>query len=287
MVPAWGDEFDMRLYFACIHPRQYELKNSDEYGLAKQLLAPAIAFGIGHLGIYRSALRTAPKSDVLRAVVKCLRCARQIGQPSYSDWYTTNQPGFAGNSPVGWFRARNQPELADLLRLKMRVEEADVFTDVPLKEGVGSQSNISNETGRRKLIATPAETQASALLAIFGIDFNEDEFDLRPYFARWAPSNYPLGSRRNFQLAQEIFDGMCGEFVGWITIYKAGLLAGSQIDGAIEGAVRCAMKAVELGLAAYLEWFQTPQPEFFGCSPKRWLEDRQLTELCSLLQGSR
>jgi len=287
MVPAWGDEFDMRLYFACIHPSQYALRNRDEYVMAKQLLAPAVAFGVGHLGIYRSAILTAPKSDVLRAIVTCLRRARQIGEPSYSDWYSRNQPCFAGNSPVGWFRERGLSELANMLRLRILVEEEDVLSDIPLQESVRSQSNISGGTSRQELTAPTAEAQLSALLSIFGLDCGEDEFDLRPYLAQWAPANYSLGSRRNYQLAQEIYDGMAGEFTGWIMIYKAGLLAGTQIDGAIEAATRCAMKAVELGLAGYLKWFHTLQPEFFGCAPKRWLEDRNLTELCSLLQGTR
>ena len=38
LVPSWGDEFDLRLYFAGIHPNRYQLRDERNYCLAEYLL---------------------------------------------------------------------------------------------------------------------------------------------------------------------------------------------------------------------------------------------------------
>lgn len=280
LVPAWNDEFDLRLYFACIQPRQYELRKPSEYVMAKQLLGAVAAFGVCHVGIYRAAIRTAPKSAVFKSVVTCTRAARRLGPSAYSIWYTEPQPGFSRRSPKAWFQARNQTELVDLLQLKLHVEEADVLTEVPFE--CKSEETAGANSGRTSELE-------SVFLALSGTwdSSAQDEFDLQPYLARWSPINYSLGSQRNYRFAQELYDAMAGEFTGWVALYRAALVASAQRDGMMEAVVRCAMKAVEVGLAHYLEWFHTPQAEFGALSPEQWFLKRDRTELCSLLQGSR
>jgi len=267
LVPAWGDEFDLRLYFSLIHPGQYELRNASEHRMAKQLLAAVVAFGACHVGIYRAAIRTAPGSAVLKLVVKCTRTARRLGQPAYSVWYEKPQPGFSGRSPQAWFRAQDQSELADLLRLKTRVEERDVLIEIPFQGPSEAKP--------------PVKDELESGLGTAG------EFGLQPYLARWHPSNYELGSQGNYRLALELYDAMAAEFTGWLALYQAAMTAARQVDGAMEATVRCAMKALEIGLPHYLEWFHTAQAEFGALSPKQWFLDKNLTQLCSLLQGSR
>jgi hypothetical protein len=46
LVPNWGDEFDLRLYFACIHPGHYEFRSEGDRVLATQLLAAVAAYAV-------------------------------------------------------------------------------------------------------------------------------------------------------------------------------------------------------------------------------------------------
>ncbi|HYG35738.1 MAG TPA: hypothetical protein VEC99_13190, partial [Clostridia bacterium] len=115
----------------------------------------------------------------------------------------------------------------------------------------------------------------------------DDEFALTPYFARWSPWNYELGTPVNYRLAQEIYGSAMGEFAGWVTLYRTALQTSIHLDGGMEMVVRCCMKIVELGLPRYLEWFGAPQPEFNGLSPERWFQEKRLSELERLLKGSR
>ena len=113
----------------------------------------------------------------------------------------------------------------------------------------------------------------------------ENEFDPQPYFSRWIPSNYNLGSDRNYELAQELYDPMTTEFSGWIALYRTALDSAAQLDGALEACVRCCMKIVELGLEAYLEWFDAPQAEFGNRSPRQWFDEHGLNRLKTMLAG--
>jgi hypothetical protein len=260
MVPVWGDEFDMRLYFSRIHPRQFGFQNGAEYVLAKQLYATVVAFGICHVGIYRAAIRGSAKRGLLKASVRCVRTARRLGIPHYFEWYQRPQPGFAGLSPKEWFLAKQQLDLADLLGMKSRVEEADILTEV-------------------QLVGVPEGVDRSRLE-------QKDDFDLEPYFARWTPANYRLGSDRNHYLAHALYDPMTAEFSGWIRLYSTVLEATAPVDGALEASVRCCMKLVELGREAYLQWYNSTQAEFGGLSPRQWFEDRGLTRLGIMFEGA-
>jgi hypothetical protein len=294
LVPAWNDEFDLRFYFSCIHPRQYELRKPSEYVMAKQLLGAVAAFGVCHVGIYRATIRTAPKSEVFKSVVTCTRTARRLGPSAYSVWYTEPQPGFSSGSPKAWFQARNQTELAELLQLKLYVQEADVLTEVPLEckseeiaKRYAQQNKPHGKPGANASRTSELESLFLSLPQTLNSSVAQDEFDLQPYLARWSPANYSLGSQSNYRLAQELYNAMAGEFTGWIALYRAALVAAGQTDGVMEAVVRCAMKAVEVGLTHYLEWFHTPQAEFGALSPEQWFLKSDRTELCSLLQGSR
>jgi hypothetical protein len=46
------------------------------------------------------------------------------------------------------------------------------------------------------------------------------------------------------------------------------------------------MKIVELGLEAYLGWFNAPQKEFGSRSPRQWFDEHGLTSLGIMLTGS-
>jgi hypothetical protein len=180
--------------------------------------------------------------------------------PHYSEWYHRPQPGFTGLSPKDWFWAKQEGDLAELLSQKSRVEEPDILAEVPLVE-VPEALNQPRPEGK-------------------------DEFDLQPYFSRWVPSNYNLGSDRNYDLAHELYDPMTAEFSGWITLYRTALKAAAQVEGALEASVTCCMKNIELGLEAYLEWFDAPQKEFGSRSPRKWFDEHGLTRLGIMLAGS-
>lgn len=286
LVPQWGDEFDLRLYFACIHPGQYELRSEQDRVFAVQLLGAVVAYSVNQVGIYRGAIKAAPRGDVLRAVVRSVRSAQRLGQPGYSVWYEKPEAGFAGLSPREWFETQQQPELARLLRLKKPVEDQDVFGQIVVtnepgapvqsraykaKAHPGSRSNSLHAASRQKPFLVINEISSP------GPDW-DDEFALTPYFVTWSPLNYELGSSANYRLAQEVFDAAMGEFGGWVTIYRTALQASTRLAGAMEMVVRCAMKIVELGLPRYLEWFHVPQPEFGRLSPDGWFHEKQLIE---------
>lgn len=260
MVPEWEDEFDLRPYFSRIHPRQFEFRDSTEYVLAKQLYATVVAFTVTPVGIYRGAIRSSAARGLLKTVARCVRTARRLGMPHYSEWYQRPQSGFAGLSPKEWFLAKKHVDLAELLGMKSCVEEADILTEVPL---VGAPVGLNQTRLEQK-----------------------DDFDLEPYFARWIPANYSLGSDRNYYLAHALYDPMRAEFSGWIRLYRTALKADAQLEGALEASVRCCMKLVELGMEAYLEWYNSTQAEFGGLSPRQWFENRGLTRLGIMFEGA-
>jgi hypothetical protein len=231
---------------------------------------------------------------VLEAVVRSLRAVRRLGQPGYSEWYQKPQSGFAGLSPFEWFETQQQHELARLLRLKVQVEEEDILGEITLTEEPGaparpcsSEKRAQTTPGSNSRRAAKRGTPDLVLRASCspGPDW-DDEFALTPYLARWSPWNYELGAARNYRLASEIYNSTASEFVGWVRLYRTALLASVQVDGAMEAAVRCAMKIVELGLVGYLEWFESAQNEFGHRSPRQWFNDHGLTRLGSMLTGS-
>lgn len=294
LVPNWGDEFDLRLYFACIHPNQYELRSEGDRILGMQLLAAVAAYAVSHLGVYRAAVRAPARSDVIKTVAQAIQTLRQLGEPAYSEWYQNPQPTCGGLSPFAWFQEQQQPELAQLLRFKRRVEEHDIFCEIPFTEEVETSgqaaacsSNVRLDSAKKSAYGAKHTKPFLTIIqsSCVAPDW-EDEFALTPYFASWAPVNYELGTPSNFHFAQEIFESAIGEFGGWVTLYRTALQGAIQLDGVMEAVVRCTMKIVELGRGLYMEWFHRPQPEFRGSSPQQWFQTKGLGELERLLGGS-
>jgi hypothetical protein len=60
LLPSWRDGFELRHYFACIHPADYELKDPGEVVFALEIYAVIQAFSIHRLGMYRAAMRALP-----------------------------------------------------------------------------------------------------------------------------------------------------------------------------------------------------------------------------------
>lgn len=252
LVPAWGDEFDLRYFFASIYPTRFQIRERDLL-VAKQLLAVVAVFGVSYVGIYRAAIRAQPRSQILEAVVECLENIGGMGPEVYRVWYAMPQARFAGLSPEGWFLKHEQHELAKLLSVNTPVEEEEVFGEIPFKDEV----HIEGDTGP----------------------------DVDRLIARWSPSNYELETLRNYQMAEQIYGPAARELKGWVKLYLEALEASCRVAGVMEGVVRCAFKVVEVGPQGYRRWYNTPQPEFDQNTPRQWFILHGLHSLATTLEA--
>jgi len=289
LVPAWEDEFDLRIYFACIHPTQYELKDRRECGLAKQILGAVQVCTVNWVGIYRAILAAHRKHpNVLVPALLCIGSVLRREVSSHLTWYGSPQTEFGGKTPGDWFCDQGVPELGERLRFHGPVDQADVLEEVLLR--ANRDSKHSGPLFRRTVVE--AEMQLSSehrelreiVRMLYSAEHWEDEFDFAPHLALWSPANYILDNPTNFQVALELYEFIRAEFAGWVRLYRAALEVGCQRAGVLQGVAICVMKVVGGGRRPYLEWFETPQTEFFdGTSPKQWFVDQKLEELGHLL----
>lgn len=125
-------------------------------------------------------------------------------------------------------------ELARFLRLKKKNSRKVSSLEQPL-EG-DSQLRLAQAFGpgvRKDKLVARASTGKRVLLRILP-DVNgewEDEFDLRPYFQMWQPSNFELGSIANQELATEIFEMLQMEVAGWVKVYRTAMRVANERDG--------------------------------------------------------
>jgi hypothetical protein len=188
LIPAWRDAFDLRTYFACIEPGQYELKDQAELEPAKQLFADVQQFSVKWVMIYRAMVRALPNhEEILEPAMTCLESFLYSDRSSHLTWNSSPQTGFDGKAPEDWFVDCGLPELAGGLRFYAPVEQSDLKPEVPLQDrtGHGLPVILLRQTAAEgeRLLNSDQRELLPLLRSLFSPDEWEDEFDLAPYFA--------------------------------------------------------------------------------------------------------
>ena len=283
-----GDkEFDLRNYFDAIDPRNYVLRDEREYEPAGHLFSTARECVSRWAALYHASLMVPHRNpEALQVVVACLRAALRKSPTDYTRWLGSPQDVLDDRSPEHWLRDESFMELVRCVRFHEAAAASDSAASARLCGPFFRQTSLEAEEAAQ--LDGDDRMRLQLARTFLAVDPWDDEFDLTPFLFRWSPVHYLKDRPAEAFLALEILDVVTSEFKGCVRIYRQALVVAGRRPGILDGIVRCVSKLTEAGREPYLDWYVTPQAEFFGGkTPEGWFRSKRLHDLQSLLDLGR